>query len=218
MSAARKKGKWTGGSLVLGYDVDPRAKRLTINPPEADQARAIFALFERHRSVRLTLEEVERRGWRLKQWTCRSGKVHGGGPFTENSLRRMLGSALYAGNVRYKGTIYPGEHEAIVDPAIWERVQSLIEHYAQETSPRQRHTALLRGLLHCEACGVPMIPVHVGRHFETPSDLRESPFQNTEINAVDDSTPVAFRVQKGRKLGAPHRGNFNVRKAGLPLP
>ena len=164
MSAARKKGKWTGGSLVLGYDVDPRAKRLTINPPEADQVRAIFALFERHRSVRLTLDEILRRGWRLKQWTCRSGKVHGGGPFTENSLRRMLGSALYAGNVRYKGTIYPGEHEAIVDPAIWERVQSLIEHYAPESGPRQKHVALLRGLLHCESCGMPMIPVHVGRH------------------------------------------------------
>ena len=69
-----------------------------------------------------------------------------------------------AADVRYKGTIYPGEHEAIIDPATWERVQSLIEHYAPESGPRQKHLALLRGLLHCESCGVPMIPVHVGRH------------------------------------------------------
>ena len=164
MSAARKKGKWTGGCPVLGYDVDPRAKRLIVNPDEASRVRAIFALFERHRSVRLTLEEVQRRNWRLKQWTCRSGKVHGGGPFNENALRRMLGSALYSGNVRYKEAIYPGEHEAIVDPGAWEQAQSLIEHYAKETSPRQKHVALLRGLLHCESCNAPMIPVHVGRH------------------------------------------------------
>ena len=164
MSAARKKGKWTGGSLVLGYDVDPRSKRLVVNPKEANQVRAIFTVFEETRSVRLTLDEILRRGWKLKSWTCRSGKVHGGGPFNENALRRMLASALYAGRVRYKGTIYPGEHEAIVDPATWERVQSLIEHYAPESGPRQKHPALLRGLLHCESCGVPMIPVHVGRH------------------------------------------------------
>ena len=164
MSAARKKGKWTGGSLVLGYDVDPRAKRLIVNPREANHVRAIFTLFEETRSVRLTLDEILRQGWKLKSWTCRNGKVHGGGPFNENALRRMLGSALYTGNVRYKGTIYPGEHEAIIDRASWERVQSLIEHYAPESGPRQKHQALLRGLLHCDSCGVPMLPVHVGRH------------------------------------------------------
>ena len=164
MSAARKKGKWTGGCLVLGYDVDPRTKRLIVNPEEASRVRTIFALFEQHRSVRLTLDEILRRGWTLKKWTCRNGKMHGGGPFSENTLRRMLANALYAGRVRYKGTIYPGEHEATVDPVAWERVQSLIERYAKETSPRQKHVALLRGLLHCETCGVPMIPVHVGRH------------------------------------------------------
>ena len=79
MSAARKKGKWTGGSLVLGYDVDPRAKRLVVNPKEANHVRAIFTLFEETRSVRLTLDEILRRGWKLKSWTCRNGKVHGGG-------------------------------------------------------------------------------------------------------------------------------------------
>jgi hypothetical protein len=33
----------------------------------------------------------------------------------ENTLRRMLANALCAGRVRYKGTIYSGEHEAIID-------------------------------------------------------------------------------------------------------
>ena len=31
ISAARRKGKWTGGSPVLGYDVDPRGGRLMVN-------------------------------------------------------------------------------------------------------------------------------------------------------------------------------------------
>ena len=211
MSAARKKGKWTGGSLVLGYDVDPRAKRLVVNPKEANHVRAIFTLFEETRSVRLTLDEILRQGWTLKSWTCRNGKVHGGGPFNENALRRMLGSALYTGNVRYKGTIYPGEHEAIVDSASWERVQSLIEHYAPESGPRQKHPALLRGLLHCESCGVPMIPVHVGRHghryryyvCRTRNKGSANPCPSRSLPAQDIDDAVFRQVSSGESGGLP---------------
>ena len=35
MSAARRKGKWTGGHPMLGYDIDPRGGRLILNPDEA---------------------------------------------------------------------------------------------------------------------------------------------------------------------------------------
>lgn len=40
--AARKKGKWTGVHLILGYDLDPRASQLVINPEEAERVRSIF--------------------------------------------------------------------------------------------------------------------------------------------------------------------------------
>src|SRR5207248_4166846 len=72
MSAARRKGKWVGGCPVLGYDVDPGGGRLVVNEAEAERVRDIFALFEEHRSVALTLTEIERRGWRLKSWTRKS--------------------------------------------------------------------------------------------------------------------------------------------------
>jgi site-specific DNA recombinase len=35
MSAARRKGKWVGGTPVLGYDVAPGGGRLVINEKEA---------------------------------------------------------------------------------------------------------------------------------------------------------------------------------------
>src|SRR5258708_36478797 len=63
MSAARRKGKWVGGCPVLGYDVDPGGGRLVINEEEAERVRAIFALFEEHRSAILTVAEIKRRGW-----------------------------------------------------------------------------------------------------------------------------------------------------------
>src|SRR5665811_141635 len=42
MSAARRKGKWIGGTPVLGYDVDPAGGRLDVNEKEAVKVRQIF--------------------------------------------------------------------------------------------------------------------------------------------------------------------------------
>jgi site-specific DNA recombinase len=50
-SAARRKGKWTGGCPVLGYDADPHTKRLAVNAAEAAQVREIFAAFGRSGSL-----------------------------------------------------------------------------------------------------------------------------------------------------------------------
>jgi hypothetical protein len=51
-----------------------------------------------------------------------------------------------------------GEHAAIVAPAMWERVQILITHPAAVARGRLRnkHLALLSGLLFCESCATPM--------------------------------------------------------------
>jgi site-specific DNA recombinase len=44
ISAARRKGKWIGGRPMLGYDIDPRSRRLIINSDEAFQVRMMFRL------------------------------------------------------------------------------------------------------------------------------------------------------------------------------
>jgi site-specific DNA recombinase len=157
MSAARKKGKWVGGCPVLGYDLDPNGGRLTVNEEEAERVRAIFDLFEKNGSIQLTLAEVEGRGWTLKSWKRRTGEFREGGAFTRLSLRRLLGNILYTGAVRHKGQVYPGQHAAILPPAVWERAQERIARDKMLAKrPRNKHQALLQGLLHCECCAAPM--------------------------------------------------------------
>jgi site-specific DNA recombinase len=166
MSAARRKGKWVGGCPVLGYDVDPAGGRLVVNEQEAQRVRAIFALFEEKGSVLLTLTEIERRGWRLKSWTRKTGQFRAGGAFALNSLRRLLTNILYTGQIRHKGQPYPGEHAAILAPGAWERVQNLITHRAtfERAGSRNKHLALLSGLLHCESCGTRMVYSYSGKN------------------------------------------------------
>jgi len=45
IAASRRKGKWTGGSVPLGYDA--RDKRLVVNKAEAETVRIIFRRYPR---------------------------------------------------------------------------------------------------------------------------------------------------------------------------
>src|SRR5271154_1767997 len=166
MSAARKKGKWVGGCPVLGYDVEPGGGRLVVNEEEANVVRAIYAVFEKHGSVLRKLAEIERRGWRLKSWTRKTGQFRAGGPFARNSLRRLLTNILYTGALRHKGQTYPGEHAAILAPGTWARVQNLIAHPSAFAGiqTRNKHLALLSGLLYCEACAARMVYSHSSKN------------------------------------------------------
>ena len=158
VAAARKKGRWTGGCPVLGYDVDPRGGRLLVNEDEATLVREIFRLYAASPSLTKVVQELDRLGWRRKSWTRRDGVLREGSGFDKPGLLRLLRNPLYAGHVHHKGSLHPGEHPAIVDEATWERVQALLSRNGDTGGKevRNKHGALLKGLLRCAACGCAM--------------------------------------------------------------
>ena len=98
MSAARKKGKWVGGHPVLGYDIDPNGGRLVVNSGEARQVKEIFDLYLRHHSLMPVVHDLERIGWRTKQWKTEAGRERGGKPFIKKSVYMLLTNPLYTGS------------------------------------------------------------------------------------------------------------------------
>jgi site-specific DNA recombinase len=162
IAAARRKGKWSGGMPVLGYDVEPRGGKLRVNEAEAKQVRAIFALYRDRQSLLRAVQELNRRDWRTKRWQTRKGHVRGGRPFNTTNLHKLLTNVAYVGKIRYKQEVHPGEHPAIVDESLWQQVQDLLRQGgpANGTSLRQPSGALLQGLLHCQACACAMSPSH----------------------------------------------------------
>jgi site-specific DNA recombinase len=127
IAAARRKGKWVGGMPLLGFDVDPRGSKLIVNDDEAVRVRAIFDLYLEHQSLLAVIQVLDARGWSNKRWTTRKGVERGGKPFTKKSLHKLLTNVTYVGKLRYKDEVHDGEHAAIVDAAVWERVQSLLQ-------------------------------------------------------------------------------------------
>src|SRR4051794_34276467 len=126
IAATRRKGKWTGGYPLLGYDVDPKGGRLLTNDEEAAQVRALFELYLEKQSLLPVVEELARRGWVGKRWRNRKGKERGGQPFTRTSLHRLLTNVAYTGKTRYKTEIHAGEHPPLVDAQLFQRVQALL--------------------------------------------------------------------------------------------
>ena len=114
MSAARRRGKWTGGLPVLGYDIHPDGGRLVVNEDEAEQVREMFRLYAAQKSLSKVGAELRRRGWTTKSWTTRKGAHRPGGPWSKSTLARHLANVTYAGMVNHKGQTYDGEHDPIV--------------------------------------------------------------------------------------------------------
>jgi site-specific DNA recombinase len=165
MSAARKKGKWVGGHPVLGYDIDPRGGRLVVNPDEADRVRAIYDLYLKYEGLVPVLQELDVRGWHTKRWTTESGNIRGGKKFTKASLHGLLKNVIYTGMVNHKGGLYPGEHEAILEKATWDRVQTTLHRNGRGNGggTKNKYGALLRGILSCGSCGAVMVHTYTMR-------------------------------------------------------
>ena len=84
----------------------------------------------------------------------------------DSSILALDWDALYTGAIRHKGQTYPGQHAAILAPGVWERAQGLIAQRAPVARGRLRnkHLALLGGLLHCESCAAPMVYSYSGKN------------------------------------------------------
>jgi site-specific DNA recombinase len=162
MAATRRKGKWSGGLPVLGFDIDPQGYRLILNEDESVQVRAIFQLYLELEALLPVVQELERRGWVNKRWTTRAGRQCGGQPFTKTSLQRLLTNPIYVGKVRYKDEIHDGEQPALIDTGTFQRVQALLLRNGRTGGApvRNQFAAILKGLLRCVPCGCAMTPAH----------------------------------------------------------
>jgi site-specific DNA recombinase len=162
MSAARRRGKWIGGRPMLGYDIDPRSSRLIVNGDEATQVRTIFRLYLDYKALMPVVREIDRRGWRTKQWVTRAGASHGGKRFNKGRLFRLLTNLIYVGKIGFEKQIYEGEHEATVEAEIWERVQQILRRNGRDggTEVRDSYGTLLKGLLRCASCDASMVRTH----------------------------------------------------------
>tara|TARA_R110000868_G_scaffold70819_3_gene207965 strand:- start:291 stop:1946 length:1656 start_codon:yes stop_codon:yes gene_type:complete len=145
--ASKEKGMWMGGRPPLGYDVDHR--KLVINEAEADVVREIFETYLEVRSVIKLRHDLKRRKLLSKRWTTQKGKTSGGGDFTRGALYTLLRNPIYIGRIKHKDLVHDGQHQAIIDPDVWNQVQDLLaaNGFDHRTKKNAKSPCLLAGLL-----------------------------------------------------------------------
>lgn len=181
VAASRKKGKWTGGSVPLGYDsVD---KKLVINDVEAKTVRMIFSHYLALKSFQALIGELDEKRIVTKA-RLPGSKLKGRVPFTYGPLAYLLKNRTYLGETGHNGSWFKGEHEPIVDQRTFDQVQELLKaNSIVRTKQRHDNEALLSGIL-----------------FDDRGN-RMSPSYTTK-NGVRYPFYVSSAILKGRKVEA----------------
>ncbi|MEM6479668.1 MAG: recombinase family protein, partial [Pseudomonadota bacterium] len=78
-------------------------------------------------SVHALQRDLAARGVLSKRYATSKGKVRGGLPFSRGALFHLLRNQVYLGKIVHKRKVYEGEHEAIVDAELFERVQTKLD-------------------------------------------------------------------------------------------
>ena len=143
------EGHVDGRHRALGYEV--RDRKLVVNEAEAAIVRMIFERF---------VETGRRRSWRgsCGRRACARKRGRAG---RQGLLYRLLNNRVYLGEAVHKGNAYPGEHAAIVDRALWDRVHAILQRgpRTRASNTRAQTPALLKGLIF-GAGGAAMSPTH----------------------------------------------------------
>jgi len=163
IAQSKARGMWMGGHPPLGYDVRDRA--LHINEAEAETVRLIFDRYLSARSAYELRDTLNNEGICSKAWTSRSGKGHGGQPFTHGALYHILANRVYVGEIVHRGRSHPGQHAAIIPPELFEAVEQKLKAGVLGPSPpvtSRGHVAMLLGKL-VDDSGSPMTSAHANR-------------------------------------------------------
>jgi DNA invertase Pin-like site-specific DNA recombinase len=147
--ASRQKGMFMGGNVPLGYEV--KGRKLVVSEPEAAIVRSIFERFVRIGSATVLARELRAEGVRTRR-----GKL-----VDKGYLYKLLNNRTYLGLAVHKGTAHPGEHEAIIDQPLWDKVHAILGGNARTRSAntRAQTPALLKGLIFGPT-GAAMSPTH----------------------------------------------------------
>ena len=167
LTAQRRRGKWTGGVPMLGYDVDRSAasSKLVVNAEEATRVRRLFSLYLELGSLTPVVDELTRRGWCNKTWKTKKGALRGGRRFDKCSLHAVLTNPIYVGKIRHNTSVFQGEHEPIIDADVFAKVQASLRSNSKGKGNYliNKYNALLKGLIRCKACNHSMVHTTTSR-------------------------------------------------------
>ncbi|WP_254548656.1 recombinase family protein [Catellatospora tritici] len=152
MERKAAKGKWTGGPVPYGYQLDRVLDIPVPDQAEAAVVRQIFTAYAQTRvGTRAIATALNQRGIRTK-----TGK-----PWSGYTIGRMLANRIYLGEKVFGDINVPAAHEPIINPDLFDEVQQIMSTRGEPGSRRAASNSDydydLTGLITCPACGLKYI-------------------------------------------------------------
>jgi DNA invertase Pin-like site-specific DNA recombinase len=166
--AQKAKVGGTPGRAPIGYinirlTQDGREFRtVEIDPDRADHVRWAFTAYATGEwTIRDLTTELNQRGLKaLPQGDQPERPIH------YSRVAHMLNNRYYIGIVTFRGVEYDGRHESLIDPELFEQVQTVLRAHHGAAEKQRVHHHYLKGSVFCLACGTRLcITKAKGRYF-----------------------------------------------------
>lgn len=126
-----KSGLWMGGGRVpFGYDYD-KNKNILIPNEHAEDVRQIYDLYLQGYSTTQLANMFD--------------------VSSDRHIGQILDRETYLGKIQYRGEVFEGQHEALIDETTWLKVQEMRR--KRSTKNVITSSYLLTGLVYCGKCG-----------------------------------------------------------------
>lgn len=130
-----ESGRWRGATTPVGFDRDPATKNLVPNR-DAPIVRELFERYDNGESIKGLARFLRSRGYGLSPtW-----------------IRNALRNPHYAGLIVHREALHEGNHEPLVPPELFHRVQDKRD-LSRRTLWRDGKTSPFGALARCHACG-----------------------------------------------------------------
>jgi site-specific DNA recombinase len=187
VAASRRKGKWTGGTVPLGYEAIE--KKLVVHKSEAETVQTIYRLYLELGSFSKLVGELDRRKIVTKRRNTKVPKYQGGIPFTYGPLAYILKNRIYIGETHHAGKWFKGEHAAILDRSTFDRVQELLKRNNVKSKIKISECgALLKGKLFDDKGN------RMGPSFSSKNGIRYRFYVSTALRGRRDTAGSVKRV------------------------
>ena len=136
-----RKGNYTGGFVLYGYDVVD--KKNVINPSESEIVKEIFTKYSQGYTAASIAKDLRNRGIRTKR-----GKY-----IDEVKIYKIISNTKYNGRVKHGDIVYTNIFPKIIDDEIWNKVQDIRN--SNKHSPGRKKEVfdfILSGKLACGDC------------------------------------------------------------------
>jgi len=114
IAASKKKGMWMSGKPPIGYEL--KEKKLLPDVAHVNKIKIIFEKYLELRSVPDLIKHLKENNIKTKNNVF----------FTKGAIYHILQNKIYVGLITHKDKVYDGEHQAIIEKELFEKVQQIL--------------------------------------------------------------------------------------------